>query len=117
MDFIVFRKVLEMTKEPESSFILALGDYPLIRLMDFFITFEAFDYSLSDISKNARVSWATTCELVPKMVKKGFLIETRSVGRARMFKLNTDSLDVKAMKQLFFTICKNAVDKELAVTA
>ncbi len=106
-----------MTKEPESSFILALGDYPLIRLVDFFITFEDFDYSLSDISKNAKVSWATTCELIPKMVKKGFLIETRSVGRARMFKLNTDNPDVRALIKLFNTICKNAIDKELAVTA
>ena len=106
-----------MSKEPESSFILALGNYPLIRLINFFITFEDFDYSLSDISKNAEVSWATTCELVPKMVKKGLLVETRSVGRARMFKLNKKNPDVKAMKHLFIAICKNAVHKELAITA
>lgn len=110
-------KVIVMTKEPESSFILALGDYPLIKLINFFITFEDFDYSLSDISKNAEVSWATTCELVPKMIKKDLLIETRSVGRARMFKLNKNSPDVKALIQLFNKVCKNAIDKELAVTA
>lgn len=98
----------------KSSFIEALGDSAKIRILDFFITFREFDYSLSQISENAGVSWATTLKLVAQFKKKGILTETRKIGRARMFSLNTKDPVVKALIVLFNSVCNEAVDRCMA---
>ena len=43
----------------ETKFIRYLGDSSVTRILDFLITGRDFDYSLSDIARNAGVSWAT----------------------------------------------------------
>lgn len=103
--------------ENESSFVLALGNSPVIKLLDFFITFRRFDYSLTQIAENSGVSWATVCELVPRMKKSGWLIETRKVGNSRMFRLNIKNPVVLATIDYFNKICKDAVDKEILAEA
>lgn len=42
-----------------SLFVEFFGDYPIIRVLDFLIENDVFDYSKKDICRNADVSWNT----------------------------------------------------------
>jgi len=68
-----------------------LGDYPLIRVLNFLLTFREFDYSLSDIAEESDVAWSTLHQFWPKMEQMGMVTFTREVGNAKMYKLNTKS--------------------------
>ena len=37
----------------KTSFILVFGESPVVKVIDFFIDNQEFDYSLTDIAKNA----------------------------------------------------------------
>ncbi len=93
-------------KEPKYVFIEIFGNYPLIKVLDFLITFREFDYPLTEIAENSGIAWPTLHEVFPKLVEFGVVIETRQIGRARLFKLNEDNpiaqkmieMDEKLMK-------------------
>ena len=77
--------------EEKSTFVEFFGDYPLIRVLDFLITYEDFDYNKKDISKNANVSWNTLEIFWNKLVNQNIVIKTRRVGKSDMFRLNKES--------------------------
>lgn len=72
----------------QSFFVKVFGDYPLIRVLDFLLTYREFDYSLTEIAKNANVGWSTIHQFFGDLVKLGVVRETRQVGRAKLYKLN-----------------------------
>lgn len=75
--------------EDKSIFVQILGDYPLIRVLDFLLVYREFDYSLTDIAEGSGVAWSTLHLLWPKMEELGLVTFTREVGNAKMYKLNT----------------------------
>ncbi len=85
-----------MTKE-KSVFVELLGDYPLIRILNHLLTFREFDYSLTDIAANSDVAWSTLNLVWPKLEKTGLVVNTRRVGRAKMFRLNMQNEYVRKL--------------------
>lgn len=81
------------TKNSKNSsvFIKLLGDYPLIRILNHLLIFRELDYSLTDIAENSDVAWSTLNLLWPDLEKNKIVVHTRNVGRAKMFKLNTNN--------------------------
>ena len=77
--------------EEKSVFIEVFGEYPLIKVLDFLITFREFDYPLTEIAENSGIAWSTLHDIFPKLVELGVVIETRQIGRARLFKLNIEN--------------------------
>ncbi len=75
----------------QTLFTDVLGDYPITRVLDYLITGKNFDYSLSDISEGACVSWSTIHEIIPALEKKGLIKKTREIGRAKLYKINTEN--------------------------
>ena len=43
----------------ETLFIEIFGGNPVIKVIDFLITYQAFDYPLTEIAKNSGVSYST----------------------------------------------------------
>lgn len=105
--------VKEKTKPTEKSiFVKTFGDTPLIRILDFLLCEGLyFDYSLSDIARNSDVSWSTLHLVWPKLEKKGFVRQTRTVGRAKMFQTNKDNLVIKKLIELDRELTKAYADK------
>ena len=64
------------------------GDNPKLRILDFLLTFEDFDYSMKDIAKNSKVGYTTLKEFWDSLVKRNVVKQTRTVGEAKMYKLN-----------------------------
>ena len=97
--------------EEKSTFVEFFGDYPLIRVLDFLITYEDFDYNKKDISKNANVAWNTLEIFWNKLIDQNIIIKTRRVGKSDMFKLNKESLVVHELIELDKNLMLESIPK------
>lgn len=101
----------------KSLFIEYFGDYPKIRVLDFLIENDIFDYSKKDIARYSGVAFNTLNGFFKKMVDEKIIIKTRKVGKATMFKLNKESPFVKILleidKQLMKKVIKETEKEEL----
>ena len=86
-------------------------DSAVAKLLDFLTLYRDFDYSKVEISRNSGVAWKTLYRVWPLLEKYDLVVETRRIGRATMFKLNTDNPMAKAMWEFAFQISKHDVDK------
>ena len=78
-----------MAKEKEmSSFVLVMGNTPFIRVVDFLLENRPFDYSKTEIAKNAEVGWSTLHGIWKILERAKIVKQTRIVGKSKMFKLN-----------------------------
>jgi len=92
-------------------FVKVMGNYPLTRVISFLITFREFDYPLTEIAENSGVGWTTIHTFFPKLVETGIVVETRRIGRAKLYKLNKNSLIVKKLIELNDRICAEFAEK------
>ena len=82
----------------------ALGDSPVIRVLDFLIEGRGFDYSLTDITENSNIGWTTLHRIWEKLVQLNIVVPTREIGRAKLFKLNEENPAVKKLINLYDTL-------------
>jgi len=68
------------------------GDKPIPKILDFFRVYSNWDYSLNDVLRETEVSYRALQIIVPRLVKMEILVQTRTEGRAKMYKFNTESL-------------------------
>ena len=99
--------------EEQSIFINLLGDYPLIKILNHFLVFREFDYSLTDIAENSGVAWSTLNVLWPTMEKNELVMHTRNVGKAKMYKLNTKNKIVQDLIKFADSIVKNYTETNI----
>lgn len=85
----------------KSAFLELVGNTPFTRLLDFFITGRNFDYTLTDLSKKAGVSWTTLNRIFPKLLEHNMVVMVRQVGMAKLYKLNTGNALVLKMVELY----------------
>ncbi len=104
-----------MKNNEKSIFLQVVGDTPKLRILDFLLTFQKFDYSLTDISRNAKVSYSNLMLLWPELLKTGMVEQTRTVGKAKMFTLNKKNPITKELSRLQWSIAKFIVHKRLVV--
>ena len=104
-----------------SSFRQIFGDSPAVKVIDFFLDKREFDYSLTDIAKNADIGWSTLHLFWKNLVTMEIVVKTRRIGRAELYKLNINSSLVKKLIDLDRDISKKFIDAEtkqkLKVTA
>jgi len=96
-----------------SSFRMVFGNSAIVKVIDFFLDNREFDYSLTDIAKNADIGWSTLHMFWNKLVNIGIVEKTRRIGRAELYRLNMKSPLVKKLIELDFAISRNFVHKEL----
>ena len=78
---------------------------------------------MKEIAENSGIAWSTLHEIFPKIVKLGVAIETRQIGRARLFKLNEDNpiaqklieMDEKLMRYFMEIDTKGKVKRPIKV--
>ena len=101
-----------LSMEYKSSFSLVFGDSPIVKVIDFFLDNREFDYSLTDIAKNADIGWSTLHQFWNELFKLGIVTKTRRIGRAELYKLNINSSLVKKLIDLDRDISKKFIDAE-----
>jgi len=83
----------------KSLFLDMLGDTPLLRVIEFFLTYPDFDYTKSYVAKETGVSRITIEKLWSKLAKTGVIVKSRSLGKIEMWKLNRENPKVKVLMQ------------------
>lgn len=100
-----------------SIFVEIFGNSPIIRVLDFLITFADFDYPLTEIAKNSGIGYSSLQSFWDKLVRNNIVIKTRRVGKSDLFKLNTANPAVKQLIKLDWNLTKNShleVGKEIS---
>ena len=90
----------------------ALGNSPIIRVLDFLIEGRGLDYSLSDIAENANIGWTTLHRIWDKLVKLQIVKQTRTIGRAKLYQLNIENPSVKELIKLYDTLLYQETEKQ-----
>ncbi len=88
------------------------GDSPQAKILDFLGDHPNYDYSISDLAEYTGVSRPTLYKIIPEMVKKGLIIETRKVGKSKMYKLNTENEIVKVILKFDFELANTIAKLE-----
>jgi len=94
----------------KSLFVEFFGDYPIIRVLDFLVENEIFDYTKKEIAKNSEVSWNTLETFWDKLVEKEIILRTRKIGKSEMFKLNTENPVVQKLIELDKKLMMSSVE-------
>ncbi|HLC65672.1 MAG TPA: hypothetical protein VJI46_06135 [Candidatus Nanoarchaeia archaeon] len=97
-----------------SVFREALGDTPVIRVLDFLIGGRGLDYSLTDIAENSNIGWTTLHRIWDRLIKFGMVVPTREIGRAKLYKLNAENPAVKDLIRLYDTLLYQHTEKHLS---
>ncbi|HIH13075.1 MAG: hypothetical protein QT02_C0006G0048 [archaeon GW2011_AR9] len=103
--------------EERSVFIQTLGDYPLIKVLDFLIYSRDFDYPITEIAKNAKVNFQTLKKIWPQLEQNGTIILTRTLGGATLYKINTTNPVVQKLIELNTFLGWELAEKEQEVVA
>ena len=84
-----------MKEENTSAFLEYFGDTPKLRFLNFLIGNHFFDFNMTDMAREANISYNSLISLFSEFLEKGIIIKTRRVGKSDMYKLNLDNLIVK----------------------
>ena len=85
----------------------------MAKILDFLVTFKAWDYSKSDIAKNSGVNFRTVLRELPRLEELGVVKQTRNVGRAKMYQLNRENPIAQLFDQLCMKIAKVDAQKQI----
>jgi len=101
----------------KSIFLNLFGNSPQLKVLDFLITFQLFDYPLTEIAKESGVSYSTLQIFWDKLEKNNLVIKTRRVGKSDLYKLNTNNPAVQQLIKLDWNLTSGAIKKEQEVLA
>ena len=104
----------EITEANPTTLQKLFEDSSIAKLLDFLTLYRDFDYPKTEISKNSGVSWKTLYRLWPILEKYNLVIKTRQIGRATLYKLNTESPIAHALNKLTLEIAAFGITEELA---
>lgn len=85
------------------------------KVLDFLIIAQDFDYSLKDIANYSKVSYPCIKQLKKELVKDKWIILTRMVGKAQMYKLNLKNGKVQKFVDFFWAVVNEEVEKNLCI--
>lgn len=95
----------------ETVFTAVFGDNPVMKVVDFLITFQLFDYPLTGIARNSGVSYSTLQTFWSKLERNKIVIKTRRVGKSDLYKLNTNNPAIKQLIKLDWNLIKGSEEE------
>lgn len=99
--------------ENKTIFLEIFGDSPILRALDFLVVNEDFDYSMTDIANLSGVGYSTLKLFWNKLEKEGIIVNTRTVGKAKMYKLNLANPIIKKFRDFYWETTKQKVHEKI----
>ncbi len=93
--------------ENKTIFLQIFGDSPILRVLDFLVVNEDFDYSMTDIADLSGVGYSTLKLFWTRLEKEGIIINTRIVGKAKMYKLSLTNPIIKKFRDFYWETTKH----------
>ena len=98
-----------------SIFLDVVGYSPIMKIIEHLIGGREFDYCLTDIAEGANVSWTTLHKIFPELIKNKFVVQTRTIGRAKLYKLNKENPIVKKLIEIDNMLIMQELKKKSSV--
>ena len=95
----------------KTLFTEAMGNSPVIRVINFLIEGRGLDYSLSDVASNSNIGWTTLHRIWDDLVRLKIVVPTRTIGRAKLFELNQENPVVKNLIKIYDTLLYQETEK------
>ncbi|MBS3105221.1 hypothetical protein J4234_03125 [Candidatus Woesearchaeota archaeon] len=96
---------------PKSVFLQEEGDTPKNRIWSFLIVHSEYDYSMKDIARYSEVGYTTLKGLWKEFKEKKIVVQTRVVGKAKMYKLNMKNPVVSRFIDYYWAVVDSVVRK------
>lgn len=93
-------------KTNKSVFLKCFGDTPQLRVLDFLIDNSLFDYPVTEIAREAEVSYNSLKSFFTFFVESGIVIKTRKVGKSDYYRLNKENPFVKDLIKIDWNLTK-----------
>lgn len=100
-------------KENKSLFLLQFGDTPQLRVMDFLIDNQFFDFPMTEIARGANVSYNSLKLFFPQLITSGIILKTRRIGKSDYYKLNIKNPFVANLIKLDWILAKKNILQEI----
>lgn len=97
----------------KSVFLKEQGDTPKNRVWGFLIIHSEYDYSMKDIARYSRVGYTTLKKIWKEFKKSKIVVQTRTVGKAKMYRLNLKNPVVEKFTDFYWAVVDSVVRKEL----
>jgi len=96
----------------KSVFLQEEGDAPKNKIWNFLIVHSEYDYSMKDIARYSGVGYTTLKSIWKEFKQKKIVIQTREVGKAKMYKLNLKNPVVEKFIDFYWAVVDAVVRKE-----
>ena|SRR3989338_388666 len=87
--------------ETKSLFVEFMGDSPTIRVLGYLLTERELDFSITDMADNSGIGRATLYRIWDNLIKNKIITHTRDIGKAKLFKLNTENTKIKKLIEIY----------------
>jgi len=91
-----------------------LGASPRVKILEFFLINDTYDYSRSHVAKETEVSRTTLEPIWEELEEEGIIIRTRTVGRADMYSLNKENKAAQILEGFLMALASRYADEEEA---
>ena len=99
--------------ETKTAFLQIFGDSPMLRVMDFLIVNEDFDYSMTDIASQSGVGYSTLKLFWKNLEESKIVKQTRIVGKAKMYRLNSENPIIKKFRDFYWETTRQSVHENI----
>ena len=96
----------------KSAFLQEEGDTPKNRIWNFLIIHSEYDYSMRDIARYSNVGYTTLKSLWKELKEKNIVMQTRIVGKAKMYRLNLKNPVVGRFIDYYWAVVDAVVRRE-----
>jgi len=90
----------------KSIFVEYLGGSPYVKVLDFLIEGQEFDYSMTEVARGSNVGWSAFTRIWKELLGKDIIVSTREIGNAKLFKLNKKNLFVQKLIKFDWELTK-----------
>jgi hypothetical protein len=97
----------------KSSFVLVFGNSPFVKVLDFFLNYEDFDYPISYIARESGTKWESVEKVVGILVERGIVKRTRKLGKAWLYGLDDESGLVELLQDIDMRISEFFAKREV----
>lgn len=100
-----------MEEESKSIFVEYFGSSPYVKVLDFLIDGQEFDYSMTEIARGAGVGWSAFTRIWKQLLEKEIIVATRTIGNAKLFGVNRKNPSVLRLIKFDWELTKLETDK------
>ena len=97
----------------ESIMVRTFGASPIVKVLDYIIGNDMFDYPKTEVARGSSVSRDTLNRLWPRLVESGILKKTRTLSGIAMYSIDKNNPIAKKLIELDFAISSQFADEEI----